>query len=1045
MHKPAAFLRFILISLNILAIPLCTQAKGQASQVYFTSDPSLSPDGKTIVFAYEDDLWTVPAEGGMANRLTGMAGRESNPRYSPDGKWIAFTGRQDGNANIYVIPTGGGDIKQLTFHEGVSTAESWTWDSKYIYFTSDAYNSMTTYKIAATGGTPVRLFPQYFNWPHCLVEHPKTGEYYFTDSWESSRFANRKRYKGEFNPDIKSWNPKTKEFKVHTSYIGKDLWPTIDQNGNIYYVSDETNNEYNLYRLKNDKPEALTNFTTSIKQPQVDANGDKIVFEKDYQLSIFDIATGKTETVPIILPANNTLNLEETYGVKGQITAFDMSADEKKLAFVSRGELFVSDIEGKYIRQMKIAGPGRVIEVKWLADNKSLIYTKTVDGWANLFKISALGNGKEEALTHDTQTDRNLNLDKKRTFGVYLSGRDELRRIELESGKSETVVKDEFWGIENSEPKISPDGAYVAYTAKRNFEEDIFLFHFSDKKTLNLTNTGVTETEPAWSPDGKYLYFTTDRTQPTYPYGFSNSKIYRIALDDYEHDFKGDHFDKLFTKEDKPDSLNATPYPIPENSSDRWEAITTTHGNQGSAFVTIKKDETRVYFINESEGKFGPLSYWSKKTFGKSEIKKVDGDDVSALPVSQGKSKILILNGGNILELDADAGKLKKIDMDFDFSHTLQTEFLEMFDETWANLDENYYDDKFHGIDWEKTRTHYATFLPYLRSRANLRILLNDMLGELNSSHMGFYSNGFEEKSFFNSHTIATGIIFNETEPFTVESIVSHSPAEKKGKDIKKGDVLFAVNGEEIDPAKNRDYYFNRPEVPDEIELTFKRGSEMIKTKIHPESAGALKAQIYEEWIANNQKTVDEKTNKRVAYIQMKDMGGESLEKFKIEIANEAYNRDALILDLRYNTGGNVHNEVLQYLSQRPYLNWKYRDGKLSPQPNFFPANKPIVLLVNEQTLSDGEMTAAGFQELKLGHIVGTETYRWIIFTSAKSMVDGSACRMPSWGCYKLNGDDIEKTGVTPDIIVKCTLGDRMAGKDPQLEKAIEVATQGLK
>jgi tricorn protease len=1033
-------LMFFLFSGNIFA-------KGSENQLFFASDPSLSPDGKTIVFAYEDDLWTVAAEGGKAQRITGMAGRESNPRYSPDGKWIAFTGRQDGNANVYVMPVDGGDIRQLTFHDGSSSAESWSWDSKYIYFTSDAYNLMSTYKIALSGGTPQRLFPHYFNWPHSLVENPKTGEYYFTDSWESSRFANRKRYKGEFNPDIKSWNPKTSEYKVHTTYNGKDLWPTIDKEGNIYYVSDEVNNEYNLYALKNDKPEALTSFTTSIKQPQVDANGDRIVFEKDYQVYLFETATGKSMPVSIQLPSNNTLNIAEGFNVKGKITAFDLSADDKKLAFVSRGELFVSDAEGKFIKHLKIEGQGRVIEVKWLWDNETLIYSKTVDGWPNWFKTAANGIGKEEQLTHDQQSDRNLTLDKKRSFGVYLSGRDELKKIDLKSGKSETLLKDEFWGIENTKPQISPDGKYVAYTAKRNFEDDIFLYHFTDKKIVNLTNTGVSETEPAWSPDGKYIYFTTDREKPSYPYGFESSRIYRIALDHYSSDFKEDRFDALFTKSAKVDTANATPDPVNmDNMAERWEQVSVQSGNHSASFITLKKDETRVFYYSASDhdGANG-IMRWSKKTFDKADTKKVDGGDAGEAEYAEGKSKYYVLAGGTLFELDGDAPKLKKIDLDYSFTRNLATEFREMFEETWANLDENYYDDKFHGIDWEKTRKRYEDFLPYVKNRSNIRILLNDMLGELNSSHMGFYTSGDEEKTFFGSKTLATGILFDENAPYKVVSVVHNSPADNKTTSIQPGDVLIAVNGTQVDDSKNRDLYFSSPSMSESMDLTFKRGGQTINLRLHPESSAMLKGQIYDQWIAENQKTVDDKTNKRIAYIQMKDMGQESLNKFMIEIANEAYNRDGLILDLRYNVGGNVHDQVLDILSRRPYLQWKYRDGKITTQPNFFPSGKPIVLLINEQTLSDGEMTAAGFQQLGLGKIVGTETYRWIIFTSAKSMVDGSMCRMPSWGCYKLNGDDIEKTGVTPDIVVKNTIKDRMNNSDPQLDMAIQKIMKDLK
>ena len=171
----------------------------------------------------------------------------------------------------------------------------------------------------------------------------------------------------------------------------------------------------------------------------------------------------------------------------------------------------------------------------------------------------------------------------------------------------------------------------------------------------------------------------------------------------------------------------------------------------------------------------------------------------------------------------------------------------------------------------------------------------------------------------------------------------------------------------------------------------------------------------------------------------MKDMGGGELENFFLTMTRDLENKDGLILDLRYNTGGNVHDELLRFLSQKTYLQWKSRGGKLANQSNFSPSDKPIVLMINQQSLSDAEMTSAGFKALKLGTIIGTETYRWIIFTSGKGLVDGSFYRLPGWGCYTLDGQDLELTGVKPDIYVENTFLDRLNGRDPQLEKAVEV------
>ena len=228
-----------------------------------------------------------------------------------------------------------------------------------------------------------------------------------------------------------------------------------------------------------------------------------------------------------------------------------------------------------------------------------------------------------------------------------------------------------------------------------------------------------------------------------------------------------------------------------------------------------------------------------------------------------------------------------------------------------------------------------------------------------------------------------------------------------------------------------------------ELRLTVRREGKLITTKVHPQPS--LGNNLYDEWIDNNRKRVDDKGKGRIAYGYMKNMGQGELEKFIIDMTQVLNKKEALIFDLRYNTGGNVHNEVLNFLSQKHYLNWKYREGGLSPQPNFAPADKPIVLLINEQSLSDAEMTSQGFKALKLGKIVGNETYHWIIFTSGVGLVDGSFVLMPAWGCYTLDGKDLEKTGVKPDILVVNTFEDKINKRDPQLDRAIEVILKQLK
>ncbi len=1042
-----------------LSLGSCAWSMAQ-QQPAFLSYPTLSPDGNTLVFSFEGDLWKVNSQGGVALRLTAMEGNEIAPKISPDGKWLAFSSNQNGNMDVFTMPLEGGDIQQLTYHEGTDEVDSWGWDSKTIYFTSSRYNRFSSYKVDRNGGTAERILPHFFNFIHGMVQTP-TGELLFNDSWESYSSANRKRYKGAFNPDIRSYDPKTKAFKQYTDYIGKDFWPSVDRNGHIYFASDESNDEYNLYTFAAGKKVALTNFKESIKRPSVAADGGKVVFEKDYQIYLYDTHNKKTVQPTIQLSRNKVLGKEKEFDVSNNISAFDVAPDGKKMAFISRGELFVSDIDGKFIRKMPSSGE-RAMEVKWLKDNKTLLFSQTYQGYQNWFTRPADGSGDAKQLTTDLRNNRNLTFNADATKAVYLSGRDEVRLLDLASLKSSVIVKDEIWAFQNSSPSFSPDGAYVLFTAIRNFEQDIFVHHLANGSTTNLTNTGVTEANPYWSPDGQYIYFASNRTKPSYPTGMQFSSIYKMALENIDAPYRSSKFDELFseTKTEKKDSTakkddkvktHSSPVPTSkkpvvsidlERLSDRISQVSPALGTQYNPLVFQKADKTYVFFSSNHEGKSAVYRLVSEP-FEENKTEKVADGFIGDLIEVGGK--YYALSAGAIQKYSLEGNKLDKVNMSFKFTKDLAQEFQQMFYETWAGIEENFYDSKFHGIDWEATKKKYANYLDGINTRADLRILLNDMLGELNSSHLGFSSTGAEERKNFNFVTNELGLVYEQAHPLKIDRVLPNGPASRKGVDLQAGDILVAVNGEKIDPKKDRDAYFTWPSLAPEIQLTISRAGKEQQVNIRPQSSGDFKELLYDEWIKGNRKKVTALSNNRIAYSHMKNMGGGELQTFLLDMAEQENNKDAIILDLRYNTGGNVHDEVLRFLQQRPYLQWQYRGGKKALQGNFTPAGKPIVLLINEQSLSDAEMTAAGFKALKLGKIIGTETYRWIIFTSAKGLVDGSMYRVPAWGCYTLDGDDLELTGVAPDMLVKNSVQDRVNDKDPQLEKAVEEILKELK
>jgi tricorn protease len=985
-----------------------------------------------------------------------MQGYETDARVSPDGQWVAFTGRQFGNPDVYVVPINGGEIRQLTWYSGDDEVSAWSWDSKEIYFTSLRMGQPSGFRVARSGGTAERVFPpSFFNYDHNLVPHPD-GSIFFSDSYESDWQKQRKRYRGPLNPEIQSYAPASKKFTKYTSWEGKDFDHTIDRKGNVYYISDEGNGEFNLYTIAGGKPTALTNFSTSIRTPQVNAEGGKLVFEKDYQLWIYDLAAKKASKLSLSLVRNSVLAQEKDFDVRGRITAFDISPDGKKLAFISRGELFVSDAEGKFIQQVSKGSAERAVEVKWMADNATLLFNQTKNGYLNWYTIPATG-GPVKELTDEAENNRLVSFNSKRTQAVYLSGRNEVRTMDLKTLKSKTIAKAELWGFYNSAPSFSPNEEYVVFNGYRNFEQEVLVHNLKTGQTMNLTNSDVSESGPLWSPDGKFLFFSSNRLKPSYPTG-APTHVYRMPLEKMDEPYRYDKYSALFTTEQPADTSKKkdsakTKIPAPQTSTavtidpvrimERLELVGPQFGEQDLLAVTYKNDKTTVYYLsNHGEGR---NAVWKTvlEPFEEAKTTRITGiDNAFNVSVVEAGDKVFALASGNIFKINPDANTATLLSTTgYTFRRNLREEFEQVFDEAWAAVSTNYYDEAFHGIDWKKMKARYRAFLPYVNNRQDLRTLLEDMLGELNSSHQGFYSFGEEESVQMQNRTMETGILFDNNDPFKVASVLRRSNADRKGVNIQPGDVLVKVNDRAIDPKMDRYYYFTRPSIDRELRLTFRRGTENVEVKIHPQSS--LAGNLYQEWCDGNQKRVEEKSKNRIAYTHMRDMQGGELEKFLLEMTQELNDKDGLILDLRFNNGGNVHDEVLRFLSQRSYLQWKYREGDFTKQSNFAPSDKPIVLLINEQSLSDAEMTAQGFKTLKLGTIVGNETYRWIIFTSGTGFVDGSFVRLPSWGCYSLDGKDLEKTGVSPDIKVINTFEDRISGRDPQLDRAIAEVLKG--
>ena len=1043
-----------LVSLLFLILPVAVMAQ----TLHFPYNPSLSPDGKDIYFSYDGDIFKVPSNGGLAMRLVSLGGNESRPKVSPCGKWVAFASDIQGNNDVYIVPVDGGEVKRLTWHEGNDVPSGWSADSKYIYFETNRANSRSTYKVALAGGTPIRLFENYFNTIVNVVENPVTGELYFNESTESINFPTRKRYVGDHNPNIKSWHPAKRTYRELTSYEGKDTWPMADRKGNLYYVTDQFNKESNIVKYNpKGAPQQLTTFGQSVQYPAISFNGNAMVFILEYKIHYMDLSTGKI-TVPQITVADNNVDVMRNFAdVSPRRVA--VSPDGKKFSFSIRGLLYVGDAKGKYQHQLDTPSNERVDEMVWDKDNRTIYYTRTDKGFTALYKISADGKGGEQLLYKAPCNVKNLKMSHNREMLAFINGNGSVMAYNIKENTAEKLADAQFWSYSSYNLNFSYDDAYLAFEAVNLFEGDIFIYSFKEKKLYNLTNSASSEGAPCFSPCGKYLFMAANFYGTSFPRGGGQRSIYKLPLLDYNtKPFKSDIYDELFKEKPEDVKKDEKKEGKPEKKEDKPEK---KEKKVSQTKIDFNDIYSRIIRMNELQGGYSLYTFSSK---GKDWLLCSARDKVYALelsdPYAQVKTvrdlrrgsfissdnELFAVSGADIYRIDLNQMRATKVTVKKSVEKNLKDEFEQMFYEAWGLMDQNFYDVDFHGTDWKAKRDYYASFLPYVRNRANLVTLVNDMLGELNSSHLGFNSYGREQQQpQTRTYTIETGIEWNNAAPYTVERVVAGSPADNVDTDIQKGDKLVALNGTRVNEGENREKLMSAAIREPEVKLTFSRKGKEFDVKLHTISYSELKNLLYGEWEENCRQIVRKKGKGKIAYTHMRDMGAGELNRFLMDMHTRTVGKEGIILDLRFNNGGNVHKEVLDFLAQKAHYNWGYRDNETNSHPNVTPGDMPVVVLINERSLSDAEVTSNGIKALKLATIVGTETYRWVIFTSGASMIDGSSLRLPAWGCYSLDGKDLERTGVAPDIYVRNTFKDRMDGKDPQLEKGIEEVLRQLK
>lgn len=1035
-----------------------------------------------IVFTYANDLWVMPKEGGIAVKLSSPPGVESTPKFSPDGKSIAFNASYDGNRDVYTIPVNGGIPQRLTAHGYLDRVVDWTNDGKDILFASGRESGKARfsqfYLVPASGGAETKL-------PLAYAEY---GSY----SPDGKQMAvvimsvvgrNWKRYRGGTNGDIRIYNfEKQSEENISTKSDADDEFPMWKDNY-IYFLSDRGPElRMNLWRYDINKKsfEQLTKFTDyDVHYPS--QGPDDIVFEAGGKLYLYPFAAQQPKEIKVSLVTDKALLKPKMVTVNGLVQHAAISPDGKRVLIEARGDIFSVPAENGFVKNLTLSSGVAERFPSWSPDGRTVAYWSDKTGEYELWlmepgkensarKITGYGAGYRYSISWSPDNKMLAFIDKAGKIKV----------LDIASGVTTDIDQGLFFSHGNMEGftfSWSADSRWLAYSRDlENLHNAAFIYDTKEKKTKQVTSGFYSSSNPSFSPDGKYLFVLTNQNFRPYYSDADNTFIYAnstqlaaiglqkntpsllmpkndtVTLKDISKPAVKDTAkkdDKLKPAEEKKSEVAPVSIDF-DNMEQRMELLPVPAGNIGALNV-IKGKVLYIRGANTgAEGKPALKFYDIDKREEKTILAEADDYMLSA-----NREKLLVSKSGAMAVIAPDEGakfdkplRLNEMQMMVD----PMEEWKQIFTDAWRIERDYFYDGNMHGVNWPQVKDRYLKMLEGAMTREEVDFIIGEMIGELNSSHT-YHSGG----DFENTKTIPTGYIGVNWEAaggfYKIKKIIHgaawdaevHSPLDKAGADIKEGDYILAVNGIPI-TTENEPYAAFEGLANKTVELTYNTtaswtGAKTVVVKTMDDEYRLRNL----EWIEGMRKRVDEATNGDVGYIYVPSTGLDGQSELMRQF-NAQWNKKALIIDERFNNGGQIPDRFIEMLNRTPLSYVATRDGKPWQWPNF--ANfGPKVMLINGWSGSGGDAFPDYFRKKNLGPLIGTRTWGGLIGISGyPNLIDGGNITAPSFRIFNPDGTWFkEGHGVDPDIEVPEDLGAMAKGIDPQLERAITEIRNMLK
>ncbi|WP_160296827.1 S41 family peptidase [Sphingomonas sp. ERG5] len=1041
-----------------------------------------------IVFVANGNLWSVPRAGGAAQQLTNGPGQDMVPHASPDGKWIAYTHTDKGGSDVWVIPATGGAARQLTFRPAVTPGTggpagpdnmvvTWTPDStRIVYLTRrNQWNPWIRdmYSVPVKGGDTTAMPIDSAVGLASFAPDGRTIAY----NRIFQNFRSWKRYNGGLAQQIFTYDLTTRRLEQITQWSGTNTSP-MWYGRKVYYLSDQDQHRRaNLwvYDLDSRQRRQITHFTDyDIDFPAL--GDDAITFQQGGKLRLLTLRDERLHEIAFTLPRDNPRTHVRSVPVKEAIRSRD-PADQINFAlapagdrglFAARGDIF--SVPGDSAASRNVTSTAGVDEdhPAWSPDGQWIAYTTDIGGGQQLALRPALG-GRERVLTHFK-----TGYFYKPVFSPdarqlsFSDGEHRLWLVGANGAGLRQVAQDKYEEIHDQ--AFSPDGRWLAFSMTANgHRRDIYLFELATGRLTRMGPGGSSDANPAWSADGKYLFFTSSRHE-------------NLASSDQEFDFALLKSTGLYavplTKE--------TPSPVAPRPAGEAGAQSLPPGN-AEAPIRIDFDGLmdRAVVLPVEPGNIAQLDARAGRLFYLTQpIALMDGTlpgessalrvyalasgqdrviarDVDGYSLSGDGARILVQRHKDfeILDTAAEAIGTHKLDLDgLRLSVDPKAEWAEMFDNAWRLERDLFFspaiNGAINGVDWPAVRARYAKLVPLLGSRDDLNWLIGQIQGELGSSHL--YVGGGDDGDptpLFQSALLgvdwsldpATGRYrLARIYPGDNTRAAYRSPLHQPALDVKAGDYVLAINGVDLAAPGTPEALLRVLAASKPVELTVAASPDGPRRKVLVEPVRSERSLREADWIARNRAIVDRLSGGRVAYVYLSNMGGLGLQQFTRQFYAQL-DKQALIIDDRWNGGGSIANYVIERLRRTPANLRTNRTGAVFTNPEDLIVG-PKVALLNHWSASNGDLFPYLFRHYGLGPVVGTRPWGGVHGNRVDwPLMDGGTISVPERAPYGLDGGwIIENHGVDPDFEIENEPSDLLAGHDKQLEKAVELMLKAL-